>query len=171
MCNAAAISMIAQGIGGGISGYGTYKQYSSSAAQQEFEAAQAVQNAQLAKQQQGLVQEAANQQISNIGLSTSQQLGAATAGYAGGNIMVDSGTPLTYRMEAVSQAEREKAATQRQADLDMWKLENERRSLLAQAAMLKRASKDTRSAGKLAAFSSLLGSGSSMIGSYSASKK
>lgn len=166
MCNATAVSAVLGVVGGGLQGYGVYKQASLESEDLEFQADQAAVNAELAAQDIKTTQEAAAIEQENIGITSAAARGAGRTGFAAGNVTVDTGTALEWDVEQAQLSAREQALTQDAADIAAQKLEVERQSFLSTSRFKRRQAEDVKKAGKLSAFGTLLGSAGGTVGKF-----
>lgn len=161
MCNSAAVAGIGQVVGGILGAGGQLRAANAEADRLEFEQAKAENNAALAEQDIFLTQEEAGAAKEQVTLEIGDIAAQARVGAAAGNVVLDTGSIAEFEQEAAQQAARERGSIQQEAEAKKTAFENERRSLLAEAQLLRKASKFTRRQGRLSAGATFFGGATS----------
>ena len=170
MSFAAVFGKILQ-VGGSVSsGVGTLEQGRATAAQYEFSAAEDLNNAELAKQDQMIAAEAGAVERQNIAKEAHVQRGAQRTSFAAANVLLDEGTPLELDIMSRQQEARETIQSKEQQALDIHRLETERQGLIASAGMKRKAARVAKKASRQAAGGQMLETVGGMIGSMGGKK-
>ena len=130
-----------------------------------FDAQVSENNAELARQDQILAAESGAVERANISKATAEVQGEGRVGYAGGNVRLDEGTPLEFDVAAAELAASERERSKDNQAVRIQKLETERQGLLAEASMLRRAKKRTKSSARMSQAGSVLSTVGGAVGS------
>ena len=143
------IGKILKGAGTTMSLYGQYKNDIAAAQKMEFDAQQAANNAELARQDAMLRIEAGQVERANISKQEKQAQADSRVSFAGGNVAVDEGSALDVDIALAEQAAREREAARDQEKLDVQRLKTEEQGLLAESRLKRKAARNARKSAKL----------------------
>lgn len=149
MAVAAVFGKILQVVGGLAQNRANFEDMLGRADKFKFDASVAERNAELARQDQVLAVEAGKVERANITKSENVTRGEARTEYAAGNVELDTGTPLEYDIAVAEQAATERSRSKDDEMVRVARLETERKGLLSEATMLRRASKRTRNSARM----------------------
>jgi hypothetical protein len=164
MAAAAVIGKILGVVGGVASAAGTYRNELARAHQLRFEAYQAANNAELARQDQIIVAESAAQERAAIAKASAQTRGATRTSFAASNVVVDSGSALEVDLQQAEQAAAEQARSRDEEAIAKHRLETERQGLLAESRLKRKASKSAKKSARLGAVGGVLQSVGGVMG-------
>ena len=164
MCSSAIVSLVAQGIGGGLSAHAGMEASQAEQSKLRFESLVALNNAQLAERDIALTQEEADVSKQETALDIEELRGQARTSFASGNVLLDEGSAARFDQAALEESKRQQAAIQQQADIEKARFGQERQSLIAEAGQLRKAAKTRKRTGRLAATAQLFGTASSVAG-------
>ena len=146
---AIAIGKILQGAGTTLGLYGQFKDRIAEARKLSFDAQVAANNAELARQDIDIRQEAGRQERVNISMAEREARGEARTGFAAGNVAVDEGSALDVDIAFAEQAAKERQASKDQEAIDKQRLQTERDTLLAESRLKRRAARSTKKGARL----------------------
>lgn len=149
MAAAMIIGKILGAVGGTLGAVGQYRSDIAASHQMAFDAQQAANNAELARQDIILRGEAAQVERANIAKGEKIARGEARVGYASGNVQLDTGSALQVEQELAEQSAREKQASREQEALDKQRLETERQGLLAESRLKRKAARSAKKTGQI----------------------
>jgi hypothetical protein len=153
---AAAVGKILGIVGGVASAVGTYRNELARSQQLRFDAQVTANNAELARQDQMIEAERGAQERAALTKQEQQVRGEGRVGYAAGNIVVDTGTPLEFDIAQAEQFARERETSRDEQALAIQRLETERQSLLAESRLKRRASRSAKRGGAISAVGGFL---------------
>lgn len=166
MAGAAIFGKILGIVGGVVSTAGQYQEALGRSEKFEFDSKMAERNAEMARQDQLIAAEQGAVERSNITKQEAVTRGEGRSAYAGGNVRVDEGTPLEFDIAVTEQAATERERSKDDEAIRKHKLEEERKGLLAEARLNKRAAKRTRRSAQLGAVGGALQSIGGGISSF-----
>lgn len=161
----AAIAMqAAQGVVGAV---GAEQSASAQATSARYQAAVADNNAAVARNNALMATRIGEQKSMQQELKNRGQLGAIIAQQAGNGVDVNTGSAKDVQTSARVLGRQDTMTIRSDAAREAYGYETEAQNFKAQSKLLKKSAKDARSAGDVAALSSLLGGAASAAGSYS----
>lgn len=157
MCSPVALGAVA--IGGGVMGaYGKLQQGKAAQQAAEYQAAVDEQNAKLADIQSADAETRGQIEREQIQLKARQVLGTGRTGYAAGNVMLDTGSPLTWEQDTAALAAQDVETSRHNTAMEKWGYQVEKTNALNSASMARASGKNAVKASKIGAVSSLLSS-------------
>jgi hypothetical protein len=139
------------------------------AAQTEYDAGVDENNAKLARDRGRIAVEAGEAQKTNVDIETQQALGTGRVGFAGGNVMLDTGSALDWDVNVAQAAALKKVGIDDATAVEQWKAQMESKSLLASAFNKREAARNIRSAANVNFWSGHIGAIGGMFGSTAGS--
>lgn len=153
----AAAALIASIIGKGASAAGTFRSELGAASQLRFDAQQAANNAELARQDQLIAGERGAQERAALSKQEQQVRGAGKASFSAGNVVLDEGTALDFDIAQAQQFAAERERSKDEQALAIQKLETERQGNLAESQLKRRAARKRKRGAGVAAVGSFFG--------------
>jgi hypothetical protein len=166
MAAAAVIGKILTVAGGVAGATGNLRSGLSRASELKFEAAQAKNNAELARQDMLLAAESGAIDREDIARESLQERGAARGAFAGGNVAVDTGSALEFDISLAQKAAREREQSKDEQALAIHRLEVERQGLLAEAKLKRRGARTAKKSSQLGFVGGILQSAGGAVGSF-----
>jgi hypothetical protein len=167
MCSAGIVSLVAQGIGGGLSAQGALTAGEEGKAQLDFESQIALNNAAQAGMDITATQEAGAEERAIIAEDFQDIREAGKGSFAAGNVMLGTGSAAAFDEAALAQLSKEQGRITEKEARQVAALETERRSLMSEAQNLRRAGKNVRRASRTSAVSQFLGQAGQSAGQAS----
>lgn len=143
-----------------FSAYGTYQQGRAASAQQQYQARVAENNAVATRQQKEAVTAKEDIQKERLRRDYERDRASGRVGFASSGVVLGTGSPLHWELAMSDQEVEDLQMIEYQANLERHSLEAEARGHTTQAGMYRSAAQDSRRAG-------LLGTGASLLSSYS----
>ena len=153
-------------ISGGMSAGGQLAQGNALNARAVYQAAQITQNAELARRTASEIESAAGVAIQERGQETEQLIAMQKAQLAGKGVVVDQDTALNLIDQAVRLGTLDKLTLSKNAERQAMAARIQASQFDDQAALQLAAGKDAKKAGKIAAFSTLLGTASTVASKW-----
>jgi len=172
VCSSTAFSIVGSVMGGLGQIGGNYTQMGgaqAAAAQTEYDAGVDENNAKLARDRGRIAAESGEAQKTNVDIETQQALGTGRVGFAGGNVMLDTGSALDWDVNVAQAAALKKVGINDATAVEQWKAKMESQSLLASAFNKREAARNIRSAANVGFWSGNIGALGGMIGSTAGS--
>jgi hypothetical protein len=172
VCSAGAMSIVGSVMGGLGQIGGNYAQMGAAqgaAAQTEYDAGVDENNAKLARDKGRAAAETGEAAKTNVDIETQQALGTGRVGFAGGNVMLDTGSALDWEVNTVQAGALKKSGINDATAQAQWQSSLDSKSLLASAFNKREAARNIRDASKMNFWSGVVGTAGSMLGGMSGS--
>ena len=147
--SAAIFGKILGVVGGVGQAYAGFQSAMGQADQLRFQSDVSRRNAEMARQDQLIAMEQGAQERADITRTESVTRGEGRAAFAGGNVVVDEGTPLEFDIAVAEQAAARRERSKDEEAMAVHRFETERRGLLAQARMQRRGARSARRGARL----------------------
>jgi len=137
--------------------------------QVEYEAGVDENNAKLARDRGRIAVESGEAQKTQVDIETQQALGTGRVGFAGGNVMLDTGSALDWDVNVAQAAALKKVGIDDATAVEQWKARMESKSLLASSFNKREAARNIRDASQVNFWSGVFGTAGSMLGGIGSS--